>query len=90
MRLLFNNGTLGQERNLLEEMKIGTVDMVNVSGALMTGFAPRLQVFSLALDFTISWAYAALPVGGFFMLIHRVYKNCCSIHFHYLANLLNS
>ncbi|AIF53580.1 TRAP transporter large permease subunit [Pelosinus sp. UFO1] len=26
-----------------------------------------------ALDFTISWAYAALPVGGLFMLIHTLY-----------------
>ena len=44
---VFNNGTLGQERDLVEGMKLGTVDMANVSSALMTGFAPRWQLFSL-------------------------------------------
>ncbi|WP_084159889.1 TRAP transporter substrate-binding protein [Pelosinus sp. UFO1] len=44
---VFNNGTLGQERDLVEGMKIGTVDMANVNSALMTSFAPRWQVFSL-------------------------------------------
>jgi len=44
---VYNNGTLGQERDLVEGMKIGTVDMANVNSALMTSFAPRWQVFSL-------------------------------------------
>ncbi|WP_378954108.1 TRAP transporter substrate-binding protein [Pelosinus sp. sgz500959] len=44
---VFNNGTLGQERDLVEGMKLGTVDMANVNSALMTSFAPRWQVFSL-------------------------------------------
>jgi len=44
---VFNNGTLGQERDLVEGMKLGTVDMANVNSALMTGFAPRWQLFSL-------------------------------------------
>ena len=33
---VFNNGTLGQERDLVEGMKLGTIDMANVNGALMT------------------------------------------------------
>jgi tripartite ATP-independent transporter DctP family solute receptor len=48
---VFNNGTLGQERDLLEGMKLGTIDMANVNGALMTSFAPRWQVFSLPYIF---------------------------------------
>jgi len=48
---VFNNGTLGQERDLLEGMKLGTVDMANVNGALMTSFAPRWQLFSLPYIF---------------------------------------
>jgi len=44
---VFNNGTLGQERDLVEGMKLGTVDMANVNSALMTSFAPRWQLFSL-------------------------------------------
>lgn len=28
---------------------------------------------SAGLDFTIAWAYAALPVGGLFMLVHTLY-----------------
>lgn len=48
---VFNNGTLGQERDLLEGMKLGSVDMANTNGALMTGFAPRWQVFSLPYIF---------------------------------------
>ncbi len=48
---VFNNGTLGQERDLIEGMKLGTVDMANVNAALMVGFAPRWQVFSLPYIF---------------------------------------
>ena len=48
---VFNNGALGQERDLVEGMKIGTVDMADVSSALMTSFAPRWQLFSLPYIF---------------------------------------
>ncbi len=48
---VFNNGTLGQERDLIEGMKLGTIDMANVNAALMTSFAPRWQVFSLPYIF---------------------------------------
>jgi tripartite ATP-independent transporter DctP family solute receptor len=48
---VFNNGTLGQERDLVEGMKLGTVDMANVNAALMVGFAPRWTVFSLPYIF---------------------------------------
>lgn len=48
---VFNNGTLGQERDLLEGMKLGSVDMANCNDALMTSFAPRWQVFSLPYIF---------------------------------------
>lgn len=44
---VFNNGTLGQERDLVEGMKLGTIDIANVNGALMTAFSPRWQLFSL-------------------------------------------
>jgi tripartite ATP-independent transporter DctP family solute receptor len=48
---VYNNGTLGQERDLIEGMKLGTIDMANVNAALMVGFAPRWQVFSLPYVF---------------------------------------
>lgn len=48
---VFNNGTLGQERDLVEGMKMGTIDMANVNAALMVSFAPRWQVFSLPYIF---------------------------------------
>jgi len=44
---VFNNGTLGQERDLIEGMKLGTIDMANVNAALMVGISQRWQVFSL-------------------------------------------
>lgn len=48
---VFTNSTLGQERDLLEGMKLGTVDIANANAAMMTGFAPRWQVFSLPYIF---------------------------------------
>ncbi|MEN6411459.1 MAG: TRAP transporter substrate-binding protein [Veillonellales bacterium] len=48
---VFNNGTLGQERDLVEGMKLGSIDMANVNSALMTSFAPRWQLFSLPYIF---------------------------------------
>ncbi|MEN6567984.1 MAG: TRAP transporter substrate-binding protein [Veillonellales bacterium] len=48
---VFNNGTLGQERDLVEGMKLGSIDMANVNSALMTSFAPRWQLFSLPYMF---------------------------------------
>jgi len=48
---VFNNGTLGQERDLLEGMKLGTIDMANVNAAMIVSISPRWQVFSLPYIF---------------------------------------
>ena len=48
---VFNNGTLGQERDMIEGMKLGTIDMANVNAALMVSISPRWQVFSLPYIF---------------------------------------
>lgn len=48
---VFNNGILGEERDLVEGMKLGSIDMAAVNSVLMTNFAPRWQLFNLPYIF---------------------------------------
>ncbi|MDR3591697.1 MAG: TRAP transporter substrate-binding protein [Negativicutes bacterium] len=48
---VFNNGTLGQERDIIEGLKMGTIDMADVNASMMSAFAPRWQVFALPYVF---------------------------------------
>jgi tripartite ATP-independent transporter DctP family solute receptor len=49
--LLFPDGQLGGERELVELIQIGAIDMTKVSAGLLESFAPRYGVFSLPYVF---------------------------------------
>ena len=52
MRLqIYPNQQLGSERECLELLQIGSLDMTKVSGAVLENFAPKLKVFSLPFLF---------------------------------------
>lgn len=48
---IYANSQLGSERECLELLQIGSLDMTKVSAAVMENFAPRTQVFSLPYIF---------------------------------------
>lgn len=48
---IFSNGVMGNERDLLEALQIGSMDLVTVTSALTGKFAPAYQVFSLPFLF---------------------------------------
>lgn len=52
MRLqIYPNQQLGSERECLELLQIGSLDMTKVSGAVLENFAPKLKIFSLPFLF---------------------------------------
>lgn len=52
MRLeIYPNQQLGSERECLELLQIGSLDMTKVSAAVMENFAPRLRIYSLPFLF---------------------------------------
>lgn len=48
---IFPAGQLGNERDLVEGLQIGTIDVSTVTSALTAGFVPGFQVFSLPFLF---------------------------------------
>jgi tripartite ATP-independent transporter DctP family solute receptor len=48
---LFPNGQLGQEREMIEGMQIGTIEGGVITNAYLSGFDPKLQVFDLPFLF---------------------------------------
>jgi tripartite ATP-independent transporter DctP family solute receptor len=67
---IFPNATLGDERNLLESLKMGTVDMGIVTGGPVINFLPSFGVLDLPFLFsTPEHAYKVLdgPVGQGFI-----------------------
>lgn len=48
---LFPNGVMGNERDLLEALQIGSIDVVTVTSALTSKFSSNYQVFSLPFLF---------------------------------------
>jgi len=44
---IYPNQQLGSERECLELLQIGSLDMAKVSGAVMENFAPKLRIFGL-------------------------------------------
>ncbi len=48
---IYPNQQLGSERECLELLQIGSLDMTKVSGAVMENFAPKLKVFGLPFLF---------------------------------------
>ena len=52
MRLqIYPNQRLGSERECLELLQIGSLDMTKVSGAVLENFAPKLRIFGLPFLF---------------------------------------
>jgi tripartite ATP-independent transporter DctP family solute receptor len=67
---IFPNATLGDERNLLESLKMGTVDMGIITGGPIINFLPSFGVLDLPFIFsTPEHAYKVLdgPVGQGFI-----------------------
>jgi tripartite ATP-independent transporter DctP family solute receptor len=48
---IFPNGTLGFERDLIEGMRLGTIDAAIVTSAPIAGFEPRMMVLDLPFIF---------------------------------------
>lgn len=48
---IYPNQQLGSERECLELLQIGSLDMAKVSGAVMENFAPKLRIFGLPFLF---------------------------------------
>jgi TRAP-type transport system periplasmic protein len=48
---IFPNGTIGFERDLIEGMRLGTVDMGVITSAPIAGFEPRMMVLDLPFIF---------------------------------------
>lgn len=58
---IFSNGVMGNERDLLEALQIGTVDVISVTSALTGTFNDDYQVFSLPFLFdSYEHAFAAM------------------------------
>ena len=73
---IFPNGKLGDERNLLESLKMGTVDMAIITGGPVINFLPEFGVLDLPFLFRDSaHAYKVLdgPIGkDFFKKMERL------------------
>ena len=67
---IYHSGQLGGERDLIEGLRMGSVDMTVVSSAPVSSFVPKIAVFDLPYLFTSrEMAYKVMdgPVGeGFF------------------------
>ncbi len=48
---IFPNSLLGDQRDLLEGLQLGSVDIALTSSAVLSGFMPRVQVFDLPFMF---------------------------------------
>lgn len=73
---IFPNGKLGDERNLLESLKMGTVDMAIITGGPVINFLPEFGVLDLPFLFRDNaHAYKVLdgPIGkDFFKKMERL------------------
>lgn len=73
---IYPNAKLGDERNLLESLKMGTVDMGIITGGPVVNFLPSFGVLDLPFLFRdAAHAYAVLdgPVGkGFFEEMEKI------------------
>ncbi|UXP32762.1 TRAP transporter substrate-binding protein [Reichenbachiella agarivorans] len=63
---IYSNGQLGQERDLLELLQIGSLDMTKVSAGVLENFIPEMKVLTLPYIFRDSahtWSVLQGPVG---------------------------
>jgi len=66
---IYHSGQLGGERDLIEGLRMGSVDMAAVSSAPVSSFVPKIAVFDLPYLFTSrEMAYKVMdgPVGEMF------------------------
>jgi tripartite ATP-independent transporter DctP family solute receptor len=66
---IYHSGQLGGERDLIEGLRMGSVDMAAVSSAPVSSFVPKIAVFDLPYLFTSrEMAYNVMdgPVGDMF------------------------
>jgi tripartite ATP-independent transporter DctP family solute receptor len=91
---VYPNATLGDERNLLESLKMGTVDMGIITGGPVINFLPSFGVLDLPFLFSSSeHAYKVLdgPVGqGFIAEMDRLGWKCLAYGERGFRNLTNS
>lgn len=63
---IYANGQLGQERDLLELLQIGSLDMTKVSAGALENFVPEIKVLGLPYIFRDSahtWSVLQGPIG---------------------------
>ncbi len=63
---LYANGQLGAERELLELLQIGSLDMTKVSAGILENFVPEMKVLTLPYIFRDSahaWSVLQGPIG---------------------------
>ncbi len=67
---VFPNGQLGQEREFVEQLQLGCMDMTKVSAASLESFVPEMGVFSVPYVFRDGphfWRVMEGPVGRRFL-----------------------
>lgn len=64
---VFPNQQLGNERDMIEGMQLGTIDLAVINTPLLAGFDPRFQIFDMPFMFN-DWAHVekvvTSPIGG--------------------------
>jgi tripartite ATP-independent transporter DctP family solute receptor len=67
---IFPNGQLGQEREFVEQLQLGCMDLTKVSAASLESFVPEMGVFSVPYVFRDAghfWRVMESPVGRRFL-----------------------
>jgi len=79
---LYSNGQLGQENDVLESVKLGTIGMSSVNGGAMVPFVPQYAAFTLPYIFknnTDKWEILNGKIGA------EVAEKCAEAGFHLIA-----
>ncbi|MGH4037966.1 MAG: TRAP transporter substrate-binding protein [Sphaerochaeta sp.] len=79
---LYANGQLGQENDVLESVKLGTIDMTSVNGGAMVPFVPEYAAFTLPYIFEnpeMEWSILNGEIGS------DVAAKCKEAGFHLIA-----
>ncbi len=60
---VFPNQQLGNERDMIEGMQLGTIDLAVINTPLLASFDPRFQIFDMPFMFN-DWAHVSRVVSG--------------------------
>ncbi|MFY0626979.1 MAG: TRAP transporter substrate-binding protein [Reichenbachiella sp.] len=74
---IYSNGQLGQERDLMELLQIGSLDMTKVSAGALENFVPEFKVLTLPYLFTDSahtWSVLQGQIGKELLAKGRKYR----------------